>query len=226
MTSRVSVPNGSPSRPPRAARLGEARALETRSSSVAVYTRSESCATRGVPSVATSVWVIWATPAAGSKVRCSSSRRPSPSSCQSCSWKFGHERVAVHRLDHQAPVRAQDAPELGHRPGVLLVSEVAERAEQVHHEVEAPVGHRQLPGRGRGPTWASAVRRPGGGRPRAAPASGPRRWTRKPRQGLRDRVAAESARRVEHVAALRACPPDARQSSASSSARASRSSSA
>ena len=52
-----------------------------------VHAQRDTCATRASPPVGISVWVVCATPEAGSNVRCSSSSRPSPSRCQSCSAK-------------------------------------------------------------------------------------------------------------------------------------------
>ena len=116
--------------------------------------------------------------------------------------EHAHEPVAVHRLDHEPAFGPQHAAELRERADVLLVAEVAERAEQVHHEVEARVAHRQVAIVGMDPLRpALALRAP----PRIA------------QQGLRavgaghaiagagerDRVAPEPARRIEHVAAVR-----------------------
>jgi hypothetical protein len=55
-----------------------------------------------------------------------------------------HEAVAMHRLDHEAPGRAQDAADLGQRLDVLLVAVEAERREEVQGGVEALVRERQL----------------------------------------------------------------------------------
>src|SRR4029078_5660747 len=98
----------------------------------------------------------------------------------------------------RAPRRATVLARLA---GVVLVAEVAERAEEVEHEVEALVGQRQLAVVGDHPL------RPALAEPAAAALLDQRRGAvgardAVARAGERDRVAAEAARGVEHVALL------------------------
>ena len=116
---------------------------------------SRTSATRARRELSISVWVVCATPETGSNVRCSSSSRPSPSSCQSCSREVPHEPVAVHGLDDEPPARAQHAADLRQGARVLLVAEVAERGEQVQRGVEALVGRAAARGSRRARTSAT-----------------------------------------------------------------------
>ena len=122
------------------------------------------------------------------------------------------EQVAVRRLDHQPPARAQHAPDLGQHPHVLVVAEVAERGEEVDRGVEGLVPVRQL---------AVVGRHELGPRPLVARAPPRLREQRLGAvdaddavAGARERhgVAPEAARDVEDVAAVGAAgEPDRRE---------------
>ena len=134
---------------------------------------------------------------------CSSSSRPSPISRQWRSDTICDEPVAVHRLDHEPAALAQDAADRRQRPRVLLVAQVAERRVEVQSGVEAVVLERQLA------VVGADELRP------ALAAGAPARLVEQDRRAVdagdavagareRDRVAAEPARRVEQLAAVRA----------------------
>src|SRR4051794_33289031 len=113
------------------------------------------------------------------------------------------EPVAVQDLDHEPAAGAQDAADLGQRARVLLVAEIADRREQVERGVEARVGERQLAVVGPLELRPALAGRPACGlvdqRLGAVDADRAVAGARE-----RQRVAAEAARRVEDVAALRA----------------------
>ena len=146
------------------------------------------------------VCVDCAMPVSGSKVRCSSSSRPSPISRQSLSVQTLDQAVAVIELDHELAARAQHAPDRGQHLDVLLVAEVAERGEEVEGGVEARLGERQLAVvRARQLRPARAACAPAGlVEQRLRPVDADRAEAR---AGQRERVAAEAAGHVEHVRA-------------------------
>ena len=142
-----------------------------------------------------------ATPAAASNVRCSSSSRPSPSSRQSCSENPRTSRSrCISSTTSRAPGRSTRRISAEH-VRVLLVAEVAERAEQVDGGVEARVGERQLAVVGghelRPALVAGAAAAPPRAAPRAVDAGDAVAGARE-----RHGVAAEAARDVEQLAAL------------------------
>ena len=81
---------------------------------------------------------------AGSKVRCSSSSRPSPISRQSLSLQLRMRRSRCIVSSTSLPPGRSTRRICGQHLRVLLVAEVAERREQVQRRVEARVRERQL----------------------------------------------------------------------------------
>ena len=105
--------------------------------------------------------------------------------------------VAVHRLDHCAPARPQHAAKLAERLEVALVAPVADRGEEVEHEVEARVLERELAVVALDERQLRA--RPRGVAPRRAGRASGRERDAEARAGERDSVAAVARGGVQHV---------------------------